>query len=100
MFFAAEGGKIESVTLRNSPVSYLFDNREAIDYFSMGIHLPGILKWGDISLAAALSGKNIIFINPVTMSGAPLGPDKIKEYQAEFDKIRKSCGGKSKTTLI
>ena len=62
LFFAAEGGKVESVTLRKSPVSYLFDNREAIDYFSMGIHLPGILKWGDISLAAALSGKNITFI--------------------------------------
>ena len=78
LFYAAEGGKFESVTLRNSPVSYLFDNRETVDYFSMGIHLPGILKWGDISLAAALSGKNITFISPVTMSGTPLGPEQVK----------------------
>jgi hypothetical protein len=100
LFYAAEGGKVESVILRRSPVSYLFDNREAVDYFSMGIHLPGILKWGDISLAAALSGKNITFISPVSMSGTPLGPDRLKEYQAEFDKIGKSCGRKSKTTLL
>ena len=100
LFYAAEGGKFESVTLRKSPVSYLFDNRDSVNYFSMGIHLPGILNWGDISLAAALSGKNITFISPVTMSGAPLGPDRLKEYQAEFDKIGKLCGRKSKTILL
>ena len=100
LFYAAEGGKFESVTLRNSPVSYLFDNRENVDYFSMGIHLPGILKWGDVSLAAALSGKNITFISPVTMSGNPLGPERLKEYQAEFDKIGKLCSRKSITTLL
>ncbi len=100
LFYAAEGGKVESVTLRNSPVSYQFDNRENVDYFSMGIHLPGFLKWGDISLAAALSGKNITFISPVTMSGTPLAPDRLKEYQSEFDKIGKSCSKKSKTTLL
>jgi hypothetical protein len=100
LFFAAEGGRVDSVTLRNSPVSYLFDNRETVDYFSMGIHLPGILKWGDISLAAALSGKNITFVSPLTMSGTPLEPDRLKEYQAEFDKIGKSCGRKSNTIFL
>lgn len=99
LFYAAEGGKVESVTLRKSPVSYLFDNREAVDFFSMGIHVPGILQWGDISLAAALSGKNIIFINPVTMSGSALSSDKLKEYQNEFDKIRKLCRKKGATIL-
>jgi hypothetical protein len=100
LFYAAEGGKIESVTLRKSPVSYLFDNREGVNYFSMGIHLPGILQWGDISLAAALSGKNITFINPVTMSGTTLGSDRLKEYQTEYDKIRKLCRKEGETTFL
>lgn len=91
---------MESVTLRDAPVSYIFDNRDSVDYFSMGIHLPGFLKWGDISLAAAISGKNIKFISPVTMSGQPIGKDQLKEYQAEFDKIGKLCKSKGKTSLL
>ena len=100
LFYAAEGGKVESLILRNAPVSYIFDNRESIDYFSMGIHLPGFLKWGDISLAAALSGKNITFISPVTMSGKPIGETGLKEYRKEFDKAVKSCGNMGRTSLI
>jgi hypothetical protein len=66
----------------------------------MGIHLPGFLKWGDISLAAALSGKKITFISPVTMSGKPIGEPGLKEYRNEFDNAVKSCGNKGHTSLI
>ena len=100
LFYAAEGGKVESVILRDAPVSYIFDTRESVDYFSMGIHLPGFLKWGDISLAAALSGKNITFISPVTMSGKPIGEPALKEYRNEFDRAVKSCGNKGHTSLM
>ena len=56
----------------------------------MGIHLPGFLNWGDVSLAAALSGKNITFINPVTMSGQKISGTRLKEFQTEFEKLRAS----------
>lgn len=79
------------IILRNTPVSYLFDTRENIDYFSMGIHLPGFLIWGDVSLAAALSGKNVSFIGPVTMSGHTPGTAELKKYLAEFEQIREKC---------
>ena len=49
---------------------------------------PGFLNWGDVSLAAALSGKNITFINPVTMSGQKISGDKLKAYKAEFEQMR------------
>lgn len=84
--------KLDNIILRDAPVSYLFDNRESIDSFGMGIHLPGFLNWGDVSLAAALSGKNITFINPVTMSGQKISDIKLKEYQTEFQKLRNTCG--------
>jgi len=89
LFLAATGGNVNTLTLRNVPLSYLFDNREHIDFFSMAVHLPGILKWGDVSLAAALSGKQVRIINPVTMSGEPIRGDALKLYNAEFAKIRK-----------
>ena len=56
---AIDGGKVDHLVIREAPVSYLFDNREGIDFFNMAIHLPGFLVWGDVSLASALSGKNI-----------------------------------------
>jgi hypothetical protein len=79
---------VKGVTVRETPVSYLFDNKENINYFSMGVHLPGILKWGDISLAAALAGNTINFINPVSMSGQAITGSRLQEYRKEFEKMR------------
>jgi hypothetical protein len=91
LFLAALNGNIDSLAIRDAPASYLFDTRENIDYFSMAIHLPGILKWGDISLAAGLSGTKITFVNPVTISGGELGSNELNRFQAEFDQVRNKC---------
>lgn len=81
---------VDNIVMRDSPVSYLFDSKEGIDFFTMAVHLPGFLKWGDISLAAALTGKDVTFINPVTMSGKSISEAGLKDYQTEFDRIRKN----------
>ena len=88
LFLAALDGKTDAIILRESPVSYLFDNRKNVDFYSMGIHLPGFLVWGDVSLAAALSGENILFIDPRTMSGESLDGDKLRSYKDEYARIR------------
>lgn len=89
LFLAAlEGDVYESLTLRNAPVSYLFDNREGVDYFSLAIHLPKFLQWGDVSLAAGLTGLPITFTRPVSMSGEPILSNKEKELQNEFAAAR------------
>ena len=97
LFLAASGGNVDDITLRDAPLSYLFDKGGSIDYFCMGIHLPGFLNWGDVSLAAALSGKNIRIINPVTMSGVTISGNSLKEYQTEFAKLRTISGQKGET---
>jgi hypothetical protein len=88
LFLSALGGHVDQVTLREAPVSYLFDTRDGIDFFSAAIQLPGFLNWGDVSLAAALGSKNIVFINPVTISGQKITGNPLKEYQREFEKTR------------
>ncbi len=88
LYLAALGGNLESVTLEDAPVSYVFDNRDSVEFFSTGIHLPGFLQWGDVSLATALSGVNTTFIHAVTMSGRLLTAERLKAYQDEFEKIR------------
>jgi len=98
-YMAAQENNVSSLILREAPLSYVFDNLEDINFFTMAIHLPGFLAWGDISLAAALSGKDITFINPVTMSGNKLDSDRMKEYQAEFDNIRHICRKEGKISF-
>jgi len=96
---AMHGGGYDEIIIRKAPVSYLFDKTENIDFFSMGIHLPGILKWGDLSLAAALTGTDISFIDPVTMSGEALDDAQHKQYKAEYEKVRRLCGQVGQTTF-
>ena len=88
LYLSALEGHVDQVILRQAPVSYLFDTREGIDFYSAAIHLPGFLNWGDVSLAAALSGKNIVFIDPVTISGQKIAGNKLKDVQREFENLR------------
>lgn len=99
MFLSAAEGKVDHLILREAPLSYLFDNRESVDFFSMGVHLPGFLQWGDVSLAAALSGKDITIINPVTMSGQKITGNRLKEYETEFETLRKISRQPGATTF-
>lgn len=96
LFLSAIEGKIESITLNDAPVSYLFDDRDSINFYSMAIHLPGFLNWGDISLVTALSGKEISFLNPVTMSGRKIEGSELDKYKNEFAKIHLICNQPNK----
>ena len=86
---------ISSVALSNSPISYLF-SKELLpnNYFSMAVHLPGFLNWGDVSLAAAISGAKVFFYSPVSMDGSELSVEELKKTEDEFSMLRRKCGGK------
>jgi hypothetical protein len=99
LFCAALERNIDQVILRNAPGSYLFDDREGVNFFSMGIHVPGFLAWGDVSLAAALSGSRITFINPVTMSGKAIQAEGLEAIKTEFKEIRNRCGNTGETVF-
>ena len=88
LFLAATGGNVDDLILRDAPLSYQFDKSGSLDFFSMAIHLPGFLNWGDVSLAAGLSGKRITIVNPVTMSGQKISGNSLNAYKTEFAKLR------------
>jgi hypothetical protein len=92
LFLAATSGKVNNIILRQAPASYVFDNRENVNFFSMGIHLPGFLVWGDVSLAAALTGINVTFIDPLTMSGGKLSEENLRELKDEYARVRQRTG--------
>ncbi len=63
---------VGKVILEDAPVSYVF--REHADFFGMALPVPGILKWGDIPLAAALSGAELEWKKPRDSAGVPADP--------------------------
>ncbi len=97
LFYGALSGNANSITVRNSPVSFMFDDRENVDFYSSAVFLMGIINWGDISLAAALAGSNIEFIGPRTISGRKINEKELKECKSEFEKIRSISKQKGQT---
>lgn len=100
LLLGAVNGDFNSITLRDAPVSYLFDNRENIDYYTSAIFLPRFLNWGDVSLATSLTGADVTFINPLTMSGQVIDDDQLENIKAEFDSIRKKCNQGGQTFFL
>ena len=94
LFMVAVYHNADGLVLRDVPLSYLFDTRENIDFYSMAVHLPGILKWGDVSLAAALTRIDITFIHPMTLSGREIQGQELSGFTDEFALMRKKCGMK------
>ena len=50
---------------------------------------PNFLKWGDISLVAALAGKSLKFTSPRAYAGAPLGDKRTAEFNQEVAELTK-----------
>ena len=85
VFYAAMKGKLKQVHTYQTPASYVFDTRRQVEYFGIGVHIPGILVWGDLSQAAGLSDADLFFHDPVTMSGRSLESGEKAELQKEND---------------
>lgn len=91
LFAAALYGKVSSVTLESAPLSYQFFGDKIPINASMAMHIPGFLKWGDLSLAAALANCPTTFINPVFTDGSKLDESDVTKWKNEFNSIRKKC---------
>nr|WP_121272751.1 acetylxylan esterase [Pedobacter schmidteae] len=89
----------QQVTLVDAPYSYRFDERKGIDFYNMAIHIPGMLKWGDISLVAALSDTSVLFREARSMSGRPINDEQKKRIVAEFNTLRKYTQNKKTLTF-
>lgn len=101
LFAAAFSKDITEVKLFQSPVSYLFAEKIIPpDFFSMAIHLPGFLNWGDISLAAGLAKAQVQFILPVKMDGSDLSVAELKYFEKEFADICRKCGKQERCKFV
>ncbi len=89
---SALNNNVDTCILRTCPLSYALDKREGIDFFNMAIHVPGILKWGDISLMAGLNKRTeLIFKDPVSITGEKITGTQLSDYKTRFLKMKRAC---------
>lgn len=100
IFYSALNGRLNEVHTYRTPGSYVFDVPQQIDHFGIGIHVPRILQWGDLSLAAGLSDAELFFHEPVSMSGRLLDNDEKAELQKEYDQVSLKTGRKSRNRFL
>lgn len=100
LFLSTNTPIVQSVILRESPVSYRFDVRDSVDHFSMALHVPGIVNWGDVSLATALGASNVRFINPVTSAGRTVSGSQLAEIEQEFRQIRQKVKSNGQVRFV
>ena len=55
--------------------------------YGHGLALPGFLKWGDVSLAAALADK-VEFASPRAYDGTPLSAKAAQDLKKEIASLR------------
>ncbi len=65
---------------------------DSIVSHSMSVYVPGILKWGDVSMAAALAGGSPELINPKEMSGKACDKDACNLLDEEIDRVAGRMG--------
>ncbi|MEO8961979.1 MAG: acetylxylan esterase [Ginsengibacter sp.] len=89
---SALNNNVDTCILRTCPVSYTLDKREGIDFFNMAIHIPGILKWGDVSLMAGLNKRaEVIFENPVSITGEKIIGEQLSTFKDRFSLMGTAC---------
>ncbi len=67
------------------PYSYLFDSRQGIEAYSMAVHVPHILQWGDVSQLLAMSRIQLVLEDAKTLSGRRLSRAERIDYQQEIE---------------
>ena len=93
LFYAAlHPGKIKYFELQDVPVSHAFSGKITEGFFTMSVHIPDFLKWGDVASLVALSEDTVRIINPRNLDGIVMEDNKVFEdrYQKWADKWGRS----------
>ena len=56
--------------------------------YSLALSIPGFLRWGDVSLIAALGHGSVDFVSPRTSDGSELTPAEIRKLRKEIRDVR------------
>lgn len=92
LFYTALHDGANHIKVEDAPISYRFDEDVTENYYSMAIHVPGVLKWGDLLLAAAMTEIGIKYVNPRSVSGKPYDNETIRQFIKDYTYFKRELG--------
>jgi hypothetical protein len=90
LFCAAVNGGFARLNLNGMPGTYL--HKSGRSPFSMGVHVPGFLAWGDVALAIALTQAEVTVARPLYMDGSPFNRQEMQRLRSDVAHFAKVCG--------
>ena len=91
---------ISHVNTYDTPISYLVRKAKLDSFYSQAIHIPSIINWGDLPLAAALAPADIQMYNLRDIAGDPLSQADIAEVQEKITSLKRVQKSKGKVKLF
>jgi len=95
LIYGALEPSLKEIITFNTPYSYRFDDRNGVDFYSMAIHIPGILPWGDIATLVALNHAAVEMVDVRTMSGHLIEKHSLEQIRKDYAIIQQQVKGKS-----
>jgi dienelactone hydrolase len=85
------------ITVRGAIGSYVPEGQYVSQ--SMAVHVPGILKWGDVSMMAALARADVRIEDPVGPGGEVYTLDRAEALEASIRRLSTRLGLASRATV-
>ena len=99
LFYAAlNPGQIKSLDLEDAPVSYSFGEKITEGFFTMSVHIPGFLEWGNVATVAALSSDAIRISSPKDLDGTDFNDEM--EFRGEYEGLKTKWGTKGEVEFL
>jgi hypothetical protein len=83
---AALGARFDRVTAKGLPHSFVPEGVKPVQ--AMSVFIPGILKWGDVSLLAAMASCPVEAVEAVHASGAKLSAKDLAQWRREVAALK------------
>ncbi|MDD5678484.1 MAG: acetylxylan esterase [Kiritimatiellae bacterium] len=90
--------RIRTIITVGMPGSYL--TKDPVISPSMAIHVPGILRWGDISMMAALAGCRVDILNPVNGKEHPYPAAQCRALRQEIAGLARRLRTKTRVRVL
>ncbi|MVZ65245.1 prolyl oligopeptidase family serine peptidase [Sphingobacterium sp. DK4209] len=91
--------QINQVDTYDAPISYVVRKAKLDSYYSQAIHIPSIINWGDLTLAAALAQADIHMHSIRDIAGDTFSSKDIEAENAKIKTYKTAQKSKSKVLL-
>ncbi|MCF1715643.1 acetylxylan esterase [Flavihumibacter sp. RY-1] len=88
ILYAAIFQGVDKLLLSDAPLSYQYEEQHTSRAFNMSVILPGIIPWGDLVHAMALSDAEIHCIEPKNIHGTQLSDQQQATISERFNQIK------------